>query len=359
MYLKSKIKSILKGLSKRISDEMLYDNKKFSREDVRQMIDSYIGKFGENIKLGELNFLNIDTNLLELKQDINALKVKKYRDFPVHSVKNRIANIVFNYGDYEYSKQERKDLLEVSEYFLNIRPSNQQFFEEFQNKDNSLYKWLLRLDNIQRHERYNKDRFQYNPHFINTAFTESVSSGDMYYGSLVKMVPQIISKDGGWNKTYSTFEGNQKPIRTKTGNTIWALLGIQRKIKNKKNNYLRNYRRDRMIISKGDLLLSFRTDIHVKAGPSKELITILASSYKYYLNEFMRIAASRMLMGDILTEDTSVTVDYDSIKEKLTGYKYALDMQETLIPNWFGRTIMHSIKHANMTKGPDNNIYIK
>ena len=123
----------------------------------------------------------------------------------------------------------------------------------------------------------------------------------MYYGSLVKMVPQIISKDGGWNKTYSTFEGNQKPIRTKTGNTVWALLGIQRKIKNKKNNYLRNYRRDRMIISKGDLLL--------KAGPSKELITILESSYKYYLNEFMRIAASRMLMGDILTEDITVTLD--------------------------------------------------
>ena len=298
----------------------------------------------------------------EFNLTLNQLNKKQYIKFPEYRIVKHIADIMFSYGENNpYTKQDKKDLYEFWEFMEKIIPYENQPFVEippilevFPNKENSFYKYLLKVDNQQ--SDFPTERFGTvkSNDYIQKAFNRYSKSASN---------PMVENEDGSSKNIgqWLTPSGNIKPeYLTKNKKLKWETLKQWRKYQNPFKGYKKEYQVDKATLQK----LIWIKDILEKEGTVAKtfdfLISNIVKSYTYKaLKMNLSLLQAYSVAKNTLDESVKSEKFELSLKDSFDSsmeYKAMKDVQ-SLSKNWFSINILHSIRHSYLSN-PDAPIYL-
>ena len=172
-----------------------------------------------------------------------------------------------------------------------------------------------------------------------------------------------ISKSGGWGKPRESIAHNMEVIEhdivtmVKYNPNEFTYYDFKRvsSLKNNIHEYYANYNKDRLELNVLETYYESWKEPGERGYQNYKLT--IEKAFGYYLSEYYRVAASRMVMTDVAAKDERFSVDERMILEGSSVYKNASKMLGLVGSNWYQKLIMHGIKHSHAAN-PNGNIYL-
>ena len=343
---------LLNSVARRIGDPQI------TREHLLEAMDNVIATFGESLEFTHTQPYPDDINIVKsMKQSFeHTIRAHETADtgFMMDSKIHDIFGKVLFQGDYSNSftiestsitttKAAASDVIEILDFFRHGRKDS-TFLHDFENKENQIYKSLVRLFEEEIQKSNNPENIidhvgksdSWITRYISDAFKLTTRSEIRKKGT--KFLLGDIIPGGPLKGEIST---EYREFRESFNRTV-AQLEDANKI----------YQRNKEQIKPLKKYIEY-----IEMNPSKNVKNLFDITAKSYINEFFVKNASSIILYDTIGQNENFEIDERQILDSTKEYKNANRVLDLAGKNWFEKLIMHGIRHS-YAANPEQDIYL-